>query len=77
MTLKELIAKNEATRKKREAERLAKEAEAEKEEKEEPKPKPKKGKKPANRMYLVKEEVPQEEEQESLEEETKSKVIDY
>ena len=63
MTLKELIAKNEAARKKREAEAAAKKKEEKKEEA------PKKGRKPKNRAYLVNEELPFETEEEKVEEE--------
>ena len=70
MTLKELLAKNEATRKKREAERLV----AEKKEAEEKKQEtPKKGKKPKKRMYLVDENLPFEEEVEEVEKEKENK----
>lgn len=65
MTLKELIAKNERIRKEKEAVNQQKEVH-EKAEK-----KAKKGKKPQNRVYLVKEEVPFEE-QEEIQEETKT-----
>ena len=65
MTLKELIAKNERIRKEREA------AKKQKEEQEKAEKKAKKGKKPQNRVYLVKEEVPFEE-QEEVQEETKA-----
>lgn len=65
MTLKELIAKNEKIKKEREA------AKQQKEEQEKAEKKAKKGKKPQNRVYLVKEEVPFEE-QEEFQEETKA-----
>ena len=65
MTLKELIAKNERIRKEREAEKQKKE------EQERVEKKDKKGKKPQNRAYLVKEEVPFEEQKE-VQEETKA-----
>lgn len=65
MTLKELIAKNERIRKEREAEKQKKE------EQERAEKKDKKGKKPQNRVYLVKEEVPFEEQKE-VQEETKA-----
>ena len=73
MTLKELIAKNERIRKEREAEKQKKEEQerAEKEAQEKVEKKDKKGKKPQNRVYLVKEEVPFEEQKE-VQEETKA-----
>ena len=72
MTLKELIAKNEATRKRIEAEAAAKKAKEEAKAKEEKKAStPKRGRKPKGRAYLVNEELSFEEE---VEEEKVEKV---
>ena len=72
MTLQELIAKNEATRKRREAEAAARKAKEEVKEKEEKKTEaPKRGRKPKGRAYLVNEELPFEKE---VEEEKVEKV---
>jgi len=73
MTLKELIAKNERIRKEREATKKQKEEQkrTEEEAQEKAEKKAKKGKKPQNRVYLVKEEIPFEE-QEEVQEETKT-----
>ena len=69
MTLQELLAKNAATRKRREAEKLA----AEQAKIEEEQEAPKKGRKPKKRAYLVKEELPFEEEVEEVEKEEENK----
>lgn len=71
MTLQELIAKNEATRKRREAEAAARKAKEEAKEEEKKTETPKRGRKPKGRAYLVNEELPFEKE---VEEEKVEKV---
>lgn len=77
MTLKELIAKNEATRRQKAAEKKA-ELKANDEFLEEDNV-PKKGKKPKKRAYLVKEDLSFEEEkiEESKQENTKTENVDF
>ena len=77
MTLKELIAKNEATRRQKAAEKKV-ELKANDEFLEEDNV-PKKGKKPKKRAYLVKEELPFEEEktEESEQENTETENVDF
>ena len=65
MTLKELIAKNEATRKRRAAEAEAKKATA-----------PKKGRKPKKRAYLVNEDLPFENEVELEKEDIQEEIVE-
>lgn len=79
MTLQELIAKNEATRKRREAEAAARKAKEAAEEKEEKKTDaPKRGRKPKGRVYLVNEELPFEEEvEEEKVENVETEKIDF